>query len=111
LSLKGLILNNKGKSTAEAFGAKIDITVPDRGLYLVTGRERLPAAAVRSMGGQIVFVVPESVSLLALLPTVSFLALKGHPEVAHAGPVSIDSARFNHFLELIGLNHNRDEPQ
>lgn len=98
-----------GKSTADVFGAKINIAVPDKGLYLVTGRESLPGQLVRFMNGQIVFVVPDSFSLLALMPATSFLALKNHREIAHVGPVAIDSGRFNRFLELTGLNHTHNK--
>jgi hypothetical protein len=98
-------VSSQGKSTAEAFGAKISIAMPDSGLYLVTGRAALPGQLVRSLHGQLIFIVPNSFTLLALMPATSFLALKTHRDIAHAGPVSIDSQRFNHFLELIGLNN------
>lgn len=90
-------------SVAAAFGAKIAVAAPDTGLYLVTGRSAFTAADVRAAGGQIIMAIPGSFNLIAVMPAASFLYLRQHPNVAHIGPITIDSARFNHFLELLGL--------
>jgi hypothetical protein len=95
-----------GRSMAEAFGAKIKITMPDRALYLVIGHSESPASLVLTLNGQIVFKVPERPALLALLPIPAYFELKQHRSIAHIGAVSVDSERFNHFLEMLGLNNN-----
>jgi hypothetical protein len=90
------------------FGAKIGVSMPDRGLYLVIGREVSPVALVSALNGQVVFQVPNSPRLLAVMPVSAFFSLRQHHDIAHVGPVTIHSERFNRFLELIGLNnHNR----
>lgn len=94
---------NKQPGIASAFGAKITLSAPDHGLYLVMGRTAAMLDDLRTVGGQIVMVIPGSLSLLALMPATAFLILKGQPSIAHIGPISIDSARFNQLLARIGL--------
>ncbi len=96
-------MQKNGVSVAAAFGAKITVAAPDVGLYLVMGRSELAGADVRAAGGQVIMAIPGSFNLLAVMPATTFLRLKQHPNIAHIGPITIDSARFNHFLELIGL--------
>lgn len=92
-------------SVAAAFGAQINLSEPDAGLYLVVGRAAPPNAQVRLAGGQVVMSMPGTSNLLALLPTTGFLSLRGHRDIAHIGPITIDSTRFNQFLEALGLNN------
>lgn len=92
---------------ADVFGAKIGVSVADRGLYLVIGRGVSPVALVSALSGQVVFQVPDSFRLLAVMPLSSFFSLRQHRDIAHAGPVMVHSERFNRFLELIGLNSHK----
>ncbi|MFN8378683.1 MAG: hypothetical protein U0452_08435 [Anaerolineae bacterium] len=88
---------------ASAFGAKVTLSAPDHGLYLVMGRTDSVITEVRAAGGQLVMILPGGRNLLAMMPTVSYLYLKTTPHIAHIGPITIDEDRFNHFLRLVGL--------
>lgn len=98
-----------GVSIADVFGAKIRVSVPDRGLYLVIGRSESPTALVSSVKGQVVLQIPNRFGLLALISIAGFFALRKHPAILHIGPVSLQTERFNHFLELVGLNGQNHE--
>jgi hypothetical protein len=92
-------------TVAQSFDARIRVSAPDQGLYLVAGRAGSPLALVQQLGGQPVFQIPRSFKLLALLSGAAFLTLRSHAEIELVGPVSIDSARFNRFLQLAGIEH------
>jgi hypothetical protein len=77
-------------------------------LYLVMGRDAAPHVLVRLAGGQVVMTMPDATNLLAILPMPAFLTLRGHRDIAHIGPITIDSARFNQFLEALGLHAPAD---
>lgn len=98
-------MTKESAALANAFGAKIGLSAPDLGLYLVMGRTAGAEALVRAAGAQVIMALPGSLNLLALMPVAVFLGLRGSPEIKHIGPVTIDSARFNQFLEALGLNH------
>lgn len=95
-----------GAALATAFGAKITLAAPTVGLYLIIGRSEAAVSDVRTAGGQIVMVIPHSLSLLALMPATAFLGLRGTPNIALIGPVAIDTDRFNQFLNLISQIRN-----
>lgn len=90
---------------ARAFGAVVNVEAPPRGLYLVIGRRGVPEAAVRSVRGEVVVRLDESASLLAVLAVDNHAVLQRHPDVALAGPVTIDPERFARFVGLAGLDH------
>lgn len=88
-------------STAQAFGAKIDLSIPNQGMYLIVGRRTPLAGLVRSAGGHITIQIPQN-KALAILTVEAFLAFRQHPEIKFIGPVSVDQARFAHFVN--GIN-------
>ncbi len=90
-------------TVAQSFDARIRVSAPDQGLYLVAGRAGSPLALVQQLGGQTIYQIPGSLKLLALLSGTAFLTLRSHAEIELVGPVSIDSARFNRFLQLVGI--------
>lgn len=94
---------NDSNAMASSFGARIRLSAPDLGLYLIIGRAPGAETLIRSSGGQIIMSLPGSLNVLALMPMAVFLALRGSPEIAHIGPVTIDSYRFNQFLTSLGL--------
>jgi hypothetical protein len=94
-------------ATARAFGAEVDVEPPPRGLYLVVGRHGMPDAAIRSVGGEVMVRMEERDSVLAILAVDTHLALQHHPDVALAGPVTIDPERFARFVALAGLDRDR----
>jgi hypothetical protein len=53
---------------------------------------------VRAAGGRVIWAVPGTFGLLAVMPVAGFMGLRGHRSIAHIGPVSVDSNRFNQFL-------------
>ena len=89
---------------AWAFGAEVAVDAPPRGLYLVVGHRGAPAGSVRSVGGEVVVVLEERNSLLAILDVDCHPALQRQPDVALAGPVTIDPTRFARFVALAGLD-------
>jgi hypothetical protein len=97
--------NQLGQSAiSNAFAARIEVKTPERGLFLVVGRGVSPRPAVESVGGQVVVRLPGEVRLLAVLLLGETKALRDHPDVALAGPVNVDQARFTHFVKLAGLD-------
>lgn len=88
-------------TVAEVFDAQVSLTAANRGLFLVIGRSGSPSDLVRGVNGQIVYRLPNDRALLAAMPVESFMALRGHREIAHIGPVTIDGERFNQFLARV----------
>jgi hypothetical protein len=62
---------------------------------------------VRSVGGTVVTRLPDPRRVLAFAPLAAHAELRGHPDLALAGPVSIDPQRFERFARLIGLGEER----
>ncbi len=93
-------------TVAGAFGARIRITPPDTGLFLVEGRVTPPRQLIAAHGGRIVLVIPGGNRILALLPGAAYPALLSHRDLRHIGPVSIDPERFEHFMEHSGLGRH-----
>lgn len=85
---------------ASAMGAKVSITGPGRGMYLVISRSGSPESLVRAAQGQIVLRL-NGRKLLATLPFAGYLALRAHGEISHIGPVTIDVQRFQQVAEML----------
>jgi hypothetical protein len=87
---------------ARSFGARVGVTLPGQGLYLVIGRSRTPSGLVRSAGGEIVLQL-SPLKLLAVLPVESYLGFRAHRDIVFIGPVSLDQARYAQFTaRLVG---------
>jgi hypothetical protein len=91
-------------ATAKAFGANVSVTTEGQSLFFVVGWTGPPDRAVRSVGGQVVTRLPDPRRVLAVAPLEAYAALSRHHEIALAGPVSIDAARFGAFARMIGLD-------
>jgi hypothetical protein len=90
---------------AGAFGATVTITRPQgMGLCFVATDGPAAEAAVAAAGGRPVTRFPGGDRCLALLTWAGLEALRGHPSVRAAGPVSVDPERFERFAALAGLN-------
>lgn len=87
-------------SLSDAFGAKVRLSMVDRGLYLVIGRTTSPVALVAALDGQVVFQIPNSFSLLSVMHVNAFFSLRLHQDIAHIGPVTVNAERFDRFVEL-----------
>jgi len=88
-------------ATASAFGAKIAITTGSWALCLVEVR-RSPAAALNTVGAKLL-ASRSATKVIALVDMALFAQLRAHPDVARAGSISIDPARFARFQQLVGL--------
>ena len=93
--------------TARAFGAEISI-IDGQALFYVVARTGNPDAAVRSAGGEIVTRLHSALQVLALAPLSAHVQLRDHPDLALAGPVTIDANRFERFTSLIGMKRKQD---
>jgi hypothetical protein len=87
---------------ANAFDADIKVGESGPTLYYVVAKSgTTPDAAVRSVGGQIVSRLTSEEQVLALAPLAVHTTLRDHPDLATAGPVTIDPERFNRFVEMV----------
>jgi hypothetical protein len=93
--------------TAKAFGAQVSLPMEGRSLFFLVGRDGPPDPIVRAAGGFVVTRLPDARRVLAVLPLAAGTALRDHPGLELAGPVSIDAERFGRFTELIGLDDAR----
>jgi len=91
-------------ATSRAFGANVSVATEGQSLFLVVGWTAPPDLAVRAAGGQVVTRLPDPRRVLAVAPLEAYSALSRHPEIALAGPVSIDPERFGSFARLVGLD-------
>lgn len=89
---------------AEAFGANVGMATDGALLCLVVGRTGSPEPAVASVGGTVLLRIPDGRRVLATASYAALTALQRRPDVALAGPVSIDRDRFGHFAQLVGLD-------
>ena len=90
-------------SISEAMGAKIDITGPGTGMYLVLGDTVSPESLIIKNGGEIALKISTFI-YLATMPFESYLELKGLREIRKIGPVTIDIEKFNRALKKITGN-------
>ena len=88
---------------SEAMGAKIDITGPGTGMYLVLGDTVSPESLIVKNGGEIALKISTFI-YLATMPFESYLELKGLREIRKIGPVTIDIEKFNRAIEKIKGN-------
>jgi hypothetical protein len=89
---------------SEAMGAKIGITGPGIGMYLVLGDTVSPESLIIKNGGEIALKISNFI-YLAIMPFESYLELKGLREIRKIGPVTVDIEKFNRALEKIAGNH------
>jgi hypothetical protein len=89
---------------ADAFGANVGVATEGVLLCLVVGRVASPEHAVASVGGDVLVRIPDGRRVLATASYSGLVALQRHPDVALAGPVSIDRDRFGRFAQLVGLD-------
>ena len=85
---------------AVAMGARISVTGPGRGIYLVTGRSVSLESLVKTAGGQVVLRLNGG-KMLATLPFVGYLSLRGNYQISHIGPVTVDIKRLAKLSEML----------
>ena len=89
--------NGKADSSlniASAMGAKVTLASPEKGMYLVTGKNSALESLVKTCEGEIVLRIGIH-KMIVTLPFSGYLSLKDHHQIARIGPVTIDIERFN----------------
>ena len=92
-------------SISKAMGAKIDITGPGTGMYLVLGDTISPESLIIKNGGEIALKISTFI-YLAIMPFESYLELKELREIRKIGPVTIDIEKFNQAIQKISGNQS-----
>lgn len=92
-------------SIASAMGARISVTGPQRGTYLVIGSMMQLESLVKSAGGQVVLRLNGG-KMLVTLPFSGYLSLRGNYHISHIGPVTIDIRRLTKLVELLSRTSN-----
>ena len=85
---------------AVAMGAKITITGPGRGMYLVTGRSVSLESLVRPAGGEVVLRLNGG-KMLVTLPFAGYLALRSNYQISHIGPITVDIKRLAKLSDML----------
>jgi hypothetical protein len=85
---------------ASAMGAKVTIANPDRGMFLVIGRDSSPEPIVRASGGKVVLRLNGG-KILATLPFVAYLSLLNNYKIACIGPVTVDIDRLSKISKML----------
>lgn len=81
-------------SFAERFGAKVSVSLPGKGLFLVVVHSELDLPRLmRSVQGQVVAQL-SPLRALALMSLPAYLQLKNTGDLAFIGPVNVDQERF-----------------
>ena len=96
---------------AQSFGATVTMTTPEHRLFFLVGRDRLPTDVVARYGGRVVFSIPDTTKILAILPVSVHHLVEHHPNVALCGPVTINQERFARFLALVGLDNGSENDE
>lgn len=79
---------------AERFGAKVSVSLPGRGLFLVVAHQEADLARLmRAVQGQVVSQL-SPLRALALMSLSAYMQLKATRDLAFIGPVNVDQERF-----------------
>lgn len=87
-------------SIASAMGAKVSITGPGRGMYLVIGRGMSLESLVKTTGGEVVLRL-NGRKMLLTLPFAGYLSLRGNYQISHIGPVAVDIKRLTKVAKML----------
>ncbi|MCU0857433.1 MAG: hypothetical protein MUC65_03400 [Pontiellaceae bacterium] len=75
-----------------AMGAKLNVTGPSQGLYLVIAKTSRPDEIISRAGGKIAMRFTGE-KLLAVLPFNGFMTLRADSRISKIGPVNLDTQR------------------
>lgn len=79
---------------AERFGAKVSVSLPGKGLFLVVAHQEADLhRLLRSVQGQLVSQLTP-LRVLALMSLSAYMQLKNTRDLAFIGPVHVDQERF-----------------
>ena len=87
-------------SITAVMGARVSITGPGRGMYLVIGRSMLLDSLVKITGGEVVLRL-NGRKMLVTLPFAGYLSLRGNYQITHIGPVAVDIKRLAKLAEML----------
>ena len=87
-------------SITAAMGARVSITGPGLGMYLVIGRSLTLESLVKITGGEIVLRL-NGRKMLVTLPFAGYLSLRGNHQVSQIGPVTVDVKRLAKLAEML----------
>lgn len=88
-------------ATAQAFGANVAVATGSWAMCLVIAR-RDPAAALNAVGARLLATL-SSTQVIAFVDMTLFAQLRGHPDIASAGSISVDPQRFARFQKMVGV--------
>jgi hypothetical protein len=91
-----------------AMGARVSVTGPGRGMYLVIGHNTSLESLIRPIGGEIVLRL-NGRKMLVTLSFAGYLSLRGNYQISHIGPVTIDIKRLAKVAEML-VKTNNPEP-
>ena len=95
---------------AEQFGARISLSLPGLGLFLMVSRRPGRIAALVGQGGRV--AVPlDPCRALVMMPVTRYLGLRGHPELSFIGPVHLDQDRFARVAAAHAALHLACQPE
>ena len=87
-------------SITAAMGAKVSITGPRQGMYLVIGRSMALESLVKITGGEVVLRL-NGRKMLVTLPFAGYLSLRSNYQISHIGPVAVDIKRLANLAEML----------
>ena len=90
-------------SMASAMGARITITGPSRGMYLVIGYGAPLDSLVKSAGGEVALRF-NGQKMLITLPFPGYLSLRSNRAISHIGPITVDVKRLTNVAEMLSKN-------
>lgn len=85
---------------ASAMGARVSLTGPGRGMYLVIGRNMPLEPLVKTAGGEVVLRL-NGQKMLVILPFAGYLSLRSDYQISHIGPVTVDIKRLTRVAEML----------
>ncbi len=87
-------------SFSSSMGAKISVSGPPNGMYLVIGTTGLPETLAERGGGKTVMRL-NGRKMLMVLPFAGYLALKKEAGISHIGPVTVDMRRLARIAKML----------
>jgi len=85
---------------ASAMGARVSLTGPVRGMYLVIGRGASLDSLLNTAGGKVVLRL-NGQKMLVTLPFSGYLSLRGNHQISNIGPVTLDTNRLARVAEML----------
>jgi hypothetical protein len=87
-------------SIAAAMGARISVTGPGRGMYLVIGRSTSFDSVVKNAGGEVILRL-NGCKMLVTLSFDGYLSLRGSRHLSNIGPVNVDVKRLARVSDML----------